>query len=141
MKKISLAVTVLALALGACGAQTDTTNTDTSSSSSTNAPAMKRAAMEWVAVETDAGTDGTAPKNTITLRVAGTQEEIYSTTCAGVPSTDVQIDGSVASVRCWFAGGGDDYAVFIGDAEQLTVRHRTVDEEGGFGEWEDLAAR
>lgn len=101
------------------------------------APAGKRAAMEWRFEQT-----GTAeydmPITKLTLVVSSTDVVLYQTTCNGTASIDVQdVEGSVASIQCWWAGGGDQYGVFITDAEVLTVRHRTVDEEAGFGPWEE----
>jgi hypothetical protein len=63
----------------------------------------------------------------------------YETDCTGVVSqapADV-IAGTLGGVRCWWAGGGDDYvAVMNGDA--LVIRHRTVDEESGYGQWTEI---
>lgn len=131
MKKY-LMIAGLALTLAACNTQT-TTDTDT--------PSMgKRMPVEWVAVDTGEKVgEGDMPVTKITLQVAATKEEIYSTSCMGTASTEMQdVEGSIAAIQCWWAGGGDQYAAFVGDAEQLTVRHRTVDEESGFGAWEDV---
>jgi len=119
--------------LAACTSQTDTTMDNDSS-----APAAKRAAMEWTSEQTGMS-ESDMPITTITLGVPATGDVIYTTTCNGTASTELQdIEGSVASIQCWWAGGGDQYAVFVGEAEELTVRHRTVDEEAGFGEWMDV---
>lgn len=132
MKQSSF-IAVVALALAAC-TQTPATNT------ATDTPSMaKRVPMEWVSQQTGTGSDG-IPENKLVLRAQGSTEELFSTTCNGTVSTDVQdVPGSVNSAQCWWAGGGDQYGVFIGDAEELTVRHRTVDEESGFGSWEDMS--
>lgn len=138
MKKTLLLASV-ALALAACAPQTNTVDNSTSS-----APSMgKRAAMQWVATDTGEKIgEGDMPATKITLKVESTGEELYSTTCMGVASTDMQdVEGSVASIQCWWAGGGDQYGVFVGDAEQLTIKHRTVDEEAGFGAWEDVTPK
>lgn len=135
MKKSALLITTLALVLGACATQTNTSPTsDTSNSSS---PAMKRMAMEWTSQQTGTGSDG-IPQNKLILRTQGTNDVLFTTSCNGVPSTSMQdVPGSVVSIQCWWAGGGEQFGVFVGDAEEITVRHRTVDEEGGFGSWED----
>jgi hypothetical protein len=125
-------IAAFTLLLAACSTQTSTdTDTDT--------PSMgKRAAMVWTSEQTGTG-EFDMPENDITLTVESTGEELYSTTCNGTTSTEVMdVEGSVATIQCWWAGGGDQYGVFVGDAEELTVRHRTVDEEAGFGEWMDL---
>ncbi len=133
MKK-TLLITALALTLAACNTQTPT-DTDT--------PAAKRMPMEWVSEDTGEKVgEGDMPVTKITLQVTGTKEEIYSTSCMGTASTDMQdVEGSIASVQCWWAGGGDQYGVFVGEAEQLSIMHRTVDEESGFGEWETVAKK
>ncbi len=138
MKKYLL-IAGLALSLAACNTQTPATNTNTNTVSST--PAPKRAAMEWVAIET--GTDASGmPSNKLSLRVQGTEQELFATSCNGTASTSVQdVAGSMATIQCWWAGGGDQFGVFIGDAEMLSIRHRTVDEEAGFGAWEEVRAK
>lgn len=104
----------------------------------TNEPVAKRAAMEWTATETSIDENGT-PQVALVLQVVGSTDEIFRTTCTGTTSTEMQdMEGSVASIQCWWAGGGDQYGVFVGDAEKLSIRHRTVDEEAGFGAWEEL---
>ncbi len=142
MKKAPLLIASLALALAACNSTaTPGTNNASSSASSQQAAAGKRMPMEWVSMQTGTGADG-IPQNQLSLQVVGSEEKLFNILCNGVPSTNVEnVDGSVATVQCWWAGGGDQYGVFVGDAEQLTVRHRTVDEEAGFGTWEDVAAR
>lgn len=131
MKKL-LAAAGLTLLLAACNTQAPVTDNDSS------APAAKRAAMEWTSEQTGTG-EYDMPITTITLMVPSTGDVIYTTTCNGTASFEGEvIEGSVASIQCWWAGGGDQYAVFVGEAEELTVRHRTVDEEAGFGEWEDV---
>jgi hypothetical protein len=134
MKKTALLL-ALSLTLAACTSQ------PASNTATTNAPSMgKRMPMEWVSVQTGTGTDG-IPQNKLMLQTADTKQVIATTTCTGTTSTNVQgVDGSTNTIQCWWAGGGDQYGVFVGDAEKLTVRHRTVDEEGGFGTWQDVSS-
>lgn len=128
--KHSLLFSGLTLSLIACAPQAIQPDTE--------APMGKRAAMEWQATPTGADETG-MPETTLTLTVPSMNLELFTTTCSGIASTEVQdMEDSVADVQCWWAGGGDQYGVFIGEAEQAVVRHRTVDEEAGFGEWEDL---
>ncbi len=132
MKRL-LSIAILSATLAACNTQTPVTETDT------DAPiAAKRAAMEWQATQT--GEDATGmPETTLTLTVPSMNMELYTTTCSGTASTEVQdMEDSVADVQCWWAGGGDQYGVFIGDGESGVIRHRTVDEEAGYGEWVDV---
>lgn len=125
-------IAAFTLLLAACSTQTST-NTDT------DTPSMgKRAAMEWTSAQTGMG-EYDMPEMAISLVVESTEEALYSTTCNGTTSPVVpDPEGSVATISCWWAGGGDEYGVFVGDAEQLTIRHRTVDEEAGYGEWMDV---
>lgn len=131
MKKIFAPLSCLFL-LAACTQQPTKPATPT--------PTAKRAAMEWVTTNTgEMVGEGDMPSNKITLQVQGSGEKIYSTNCFGTTSTEMQdVEGSVASIQCWWAGGGDQYGVFIGEAEKMTIKHRTVDEEAGFGVWEEV---
>lgn len=102
--------------------------------------AAKRVGMEWWAQNTREDVTG-MPHNILTLRpVSDPGTVLYQTECNGTTLVEgVQdMDDSVATIQCWWAGGGDQYGVFIGDAEKATIRHRTVDEEAGYGQWEDL---
>lgn len=123
----------LTLALCACNAQAPGIDVTPPQ------PTAKRAAMEWYAYNT--GEKDGIPQNTLKLKTATTsRDELFTTTCVGTTLVEgVQdMDDSVASIQCWWAGGGDQFGVFIGDGEQAVIRHRTVDEEAGYGKWEDL---
>lgn len=132
--KHSLLLAGLSVALCAC-------TSSSSTKTETTAPqAGKRIPMEWSARNTGTNAQG-IPQNRLTLNLTNlTRDELYRTECEG--TTLVQgipdLENSAAYIQCWWAGGGDQYAVFIGDAEQGVIRHRTVDEEAGYGEWEDL---
>ncbi len=132
MKHI-LPLAIITLALSACAEPSPVTHVQPDTP-----PAAKRMAMEWYAYS-EGEQDG-IPQNRIALKVVGAKEELFSTTCIGTTQVaDIaDLAESPAYIRCWWAGGGDDYALFIGEAEQATIRHRTVDEESGYGEWEDL---
>lgn len=106
----------------------------------TDGPAAKRMPMQWVSTHIGADDQG-IPEAKLELKVVGSPDNVlYTTSCLGVPSSEQiqDAEGSIASVQCWWAGGGNQWAVFVGDAEQLTVKTRTVDEEVGYGEWETL---
>jgi|GEM_PF-6289662 len=106
----------------------------------TNPPvSAKRAAMEWWAKNTGEDENG-MPHNTLSLRVVGSGESLFETECNGTTLVEgVQdMEDSVATIQCWWAGGGDQFGVFIGDAEKATIKHRTVDEETGYGPWVDM---
>lgn len=134
MKRL-LPLAVFSLMLAACNAQTPTvTGTDSS------APAAKRVAMEWWAKNTGTNDTG-APHNILTLRtVTEPPTTLFETECTGMTLVEgvPDMDDSVATIQCWWAGGGDQFGVFIGDGEKAVVRHRTVDEEAGYGNWVDL---
>lgn len=125
----------LALALCACSTQSPIIDTSTPPDTM-----GKRIPVEWSARNTGEDANG-IPQNTLTLNVMNdTRDELYKTECVGTTLVQgvTDLDGSVAYIQCWWAGGGDQFAVFTGEGEAMTVRHRTVDEESGFGEWEDL---
>jgi hypothetical protein len=100
-------------------------------------PAGEQVMMEWKMEPFGQDTD--TPQTHIMLVNSGTDETLFETNCTGTASTEgiTDVEGSMASVRCWWAGGGDDYAVFD-DADGHIVRHRTVDEEAGMGAWTDI---
>jgi hypothetical protein len=100
----------------------------------------KRVPMEWYAYNEGEDANG-IPQNTLILKTIGeTREELFTTQCAGTTLVNgiPDMDGSVASIQCWWAGGGDQFGVFVEDGEQAMIRHRTVDEEAGYGPWEDM---
>lgn len=104
-------------------------------------PAAKRMPVMWTAEDAGMDENGMATTN-IMLTTEGDAEMLFATTCNGTASTEnLDIEGSIASIQCWLPGGGDQYAVFVGDAEELTIMHRTVDEEAGFGEWEEISVQ
>lgn len=116
-----LVVAGMTLALCACTAQT-VTNTATDIPSS--APAAKRLPMVWV-----------AQLHTLTLQVESTGEVLFTTECTGVASRKMEgIEDSVASIQC----GGHQYAVFILQGEELAIMRRTIDENGNFGQLEQI---
>ena len=137
MIKILLPLCALVILSGCAPADTTTDN------SMDTMPAGKRAAMEWQGEQTGTGEFDT-PETTLKLVVTDSGEELFSTTCTGTfsPSTsEVEpFDGKVplSIATCWWAGGGDEYGAFIGAADELTIMHRTVDEEAGFGVWEEI---
>ncbi len=85
----------------------------------------------------DIGTED-MPKTEVSL-VDESGEVVYKTECTGTASEESMTDADDAetAIRCWFAGGGDDYAVFEADGE-MVVRHRGVDEASGFSDWRDM---
>lgn len=136
MKRILLAA--LTLSLVACTQQIPTV--DVAAPTPPPPAAAKRAPMEWYAYDMGMNENG-IPQNTLILKANTSQrEELFTTECAGTTQVaDIaDLADSVSYIRCWWAGGGEDFAVFIGDAEKATIRHRTVDEEVGYGKWEDL---
>jgi hypothetical protein len=133
--KHSLLLAVCSLMLVACNAQTPATDTGTSD----QPVAAKRVPMEWNAYAMPEK-DG-IPQNTLKLKtVEPVRQTLFETTCAGTTQVaDIaDLADSAAYIRCWWAGGGDDFAVFIEDSEKAVIRHRTVDEQAGYGDWEDL---
>ncbi len=131
----------LTFVLCACNAQTPAAvNIDTSVVNSDTTSASGSLAIEWWAKNMGNNSNG-APHNILTLRpVSHSGDVLYRTECDGTTLVQgVQDMGdSIASIQCWWAGGGDQFGVYIDEKEQILIRHRTVDEEVGYGEWEDL---
>lgn len=50
--------------------------------------------------------------------------------CTGTPDTATQEASATTMTRCWFAGGGDDYAVFE-ESGIYVLKHRWTQESGG----------
>jgi hypothetical protein len=132
--KHSLLLAALTLTLTACALQNIQPDEDAQMMG-------KRVMMEWYAYNEGEDAMG-IPQNRLVLKTGGVDiVELYETRCAGTTQVaDIPDLDAVSStyIRCWWAGGGEDFAVFIGEAESATVRHRTVDEEAGFGPWKDL---
>lgn len=120
---------------------TETDSTECTKSTNTDTPvAAKRVEMEWSVQTTGTASNG-APHNILTLRpVSNSGEVLYRTECDGTTLAEgVQDMGnSIASIQCWWAGGGDQFGVYIDEKEQILIRHRTVDEDAGYGEWDDV---
>lgn len=133
--KHPLLLAVLTLTMVACAPQANRPDIDVEQPT-----AAKRTPVEWYAYDMGDDEQG-IPQNKLVLKaVSPTRDELFETACAG--TTLVQgvpdLDESVAYIQCWWAGGGDQFAVFIEDGEKAIIRHRTVDEEAGYGRWEDL---
>lgn len=122
-----LATLSCTLLLAACAAQAPVETDDTA-----NEPLTVR----WSWSQIDTGPDD-IPVYEVKL-IDGNDEARYVASCNGVVSTST-IEESDIAVRCWWAGGGEDFAVIDGD-DGWTVQKRWVDEESGFGEWEEVAA-
>lgn len=139
MMKHSLLLSAITIALVACSSkQIPAINVDSPKAPPSPSAAAKRTQMEWWAVKTGEDAYG-MPHNNITVRTTpGTI--LFETECNG--TTLVQdvpdLEDSVAYMQCWWAGGGDQFAIFIEDGEKAVIRHRTVDEEAGYGKWQDL---
>ncbi len=136
----------LTLSLAACtqagnplnDADLNTTPASEASQMSSAGVAAKRRPVEWNVSQIDKNADG-MPVMALTLKLSETGEALFHATCNGTTSTaNLNIDGSIASIQCWWAGGGDQYAVFVDSAEKLVVKHRTVDEQAGFGAWQEV---
>lgn len=97
--------------------------------------------VEWYAYYTG-DDESSIPQNTLRLKTkTQTRDILFETACAGttqvadIPDLDKL---SSAYIQCWWAGGGDQFAVFEGTDGTRVIKHRTVDEESGFGAWEEL---
>lgn len=83
------------------------------------------------------GTD--FPRSAIMLKDGS--EMLFTAECDGIADevdSDEHEGGSV--MRCWLPGGGNEFGARAEADGSLTVERRTVDEEGGFGEWKRVRA-
>lgn len=124
-----LAAATLSFTLVACNGTQTTAEPDDAMDAM-----MAETSVRWTWTQTGIGPDE-IPQNEIRL-VDEDGNEKHMVVCNGVPAQS-DIEESDTAVRCWWAGGGNDYAVFETDAG-LSVQTRWVDEESGFGEWEEL---
>lgn len=94
--------------------------------------------VEWKSEQTGTGEFGEPQMNVTLVNSEGTV--VVDEECIGVVSPiDLQEEANVlTSVRCWWAGGGNDYLAATDANGNLTVKTRWVDEESGFGAWEEL---
>jgi hypothetical protein len=116
MKKV-LAIAAVTLALTACSSASSTTD-----------------GVKWTWTQTGTGSDG-APTQEIHL-VNAQGATILTKSCTGTVSV-LSPGANPTIVRCWWAGGGNDYALIIRGGKPVP-QTRTVDEEAGEGEWQDI---
>ena len=94
--------------------------------------------VKWQSEQTGTGEFGEPQMNVTLVNSEGTV--VVDEECIGVVSPiDLQEEANVlTSVRCWWAGGGNDYLAATDANGKLTVKTRWVDEESGFGAWEEV---
>ncbi|HVW66224.1 MAG TPA: hypothetical protein VHA78_00665 [Candidatus Peribacteraceae bacterium] len=92
--------------------------------------------LKWNHVQTGTGTYN-SPITQLMLTESGGTKALATQTCTGIAGDATDITGALAAVRCWWAGGGDDYAAFA-SGTGFIIRHRTLDEEAGAGEWREI---
>lgn len=95
-------------------------------------------AVSWQSEQTSTGEFG-EPQMNITLvdadgNVSADEECIGVVSPIDLPEEEHVID----AVRCWWAGGGNDFVATTNPSGDLIVKTRWVDEESGFGEWEAI---
>lgn len=92
-------------------------------------------ALHWSWLQTGTGSVG-QPINDLMLVEEKSGNTVGGTQCEGVVAATTDIPNAL-SIRCWWAGGGEDFAV-MQSGSMLLVQKRYVDEESGFGPWETL---
>lgn len=123
MKQLLLALPIL---LAACMPVQDTANTTLP-------------ALEWRTQDAGVNEMDIPQQQLSLMRIReGGREALFTTQCQGIASPSELIEGSLASIRCWWAGGGDDYAAFAAEGGTIEVKTRYVDEESGMGPWDVL---
>ncbi len=98
---------------------------------------MEQSTMEWSF--TNVGTYD-EPRTKVSLVIGGgNAKTIDMGTYAGnaVDKTNEQTE-ALLFASLWWAGGGDDLRVMGNGDGTISLQHRTVDEEAGFGDWMTL---
>lgn len=124
----------LLLVLAACASGSNTAN----NADGEENPAMTGPTYHWDQNQTGTG-DNDEPLVELNL-LDEDNESQFTAECVGPAFTEgvaADVPGVQTAIRCWWAGGGDDYAV-IDMSGSLVIRHRTVDEEAGYGPWETV---
>jgi len=57
---------------------------------------------------------------------------------AGCTQQDAPADGPLLTLKCWWAGGGDDFQVRMEGTDTLVIDHRSVDEQADIPEFDPL---
>jgi len=127
---------VIALSLAACAPRNANTIAvgEPNGSASSDGIIMEQSTLEWKFE--NVGTED-EPRTKVSLVIGGTNAKtIDMGTYAGngVDTTNQATD-ALLTASLWWAGGGDDLRVVGNGDGTLSLEHRTVDEEGGFGEW------
>jgi len=84
------------------------------------------------------------PLTTVTLVLSGAQNKevvIDTFTGDGFDTRQSKWDnppGAIISAMFWWGGSGDEISVYRTAADQLTVRHRWIDEQSGWGPFTDI---
>lgn len=99
--------------------------------------------LTWSFPAAATSTDETPMSRAVLLLAGETQQTIDLGTYAGqgmeIATTSwTPPEGAVTAAIFWWAGGGDEVSVFRTAPGTLTVRHRTIDEVAGYGEFEDM---
>lgn len=137
--------TALLLLFVACTPPVSVSNPSESASTASQAVmsstsvAMDTVSVDWtidVAVDADE-----TPHSTLSLVLSGALEKtikLGTYTGYAIDGPEDVPDTLISMSSFWWAGGGDTIAVFH-EEDRLIIKHQTVDEEGGFGEWKTLA--
>jgi hypothetical protein len=117
-------------------------DTAASSQPTEQSAAAEDVTLEWVFTP-DAESTEEMPMTRASLVLSGpvnTRIEVGSYSGNGAKAADTSWsapEGSLATAIFWWAGGGDELSIFQTESDRLVIRHRTIDEVSGYGEFED----
>ncbi len=91
----------------------------------------------------DKGTDDTGMQTSHVALLVGTTADPNEVTehaigdYAGCGEEEMPTDGAILTLKCWWAGGGDEFQVRMDGVNTLIVSHRSLDEMVEIGEFTD----
>ena len=68
------------------------------------------------------------------------RERVLLGTFVGCTQQEAPADGPILTLKCWFAGSGDDFQVRFEGTNTLVVDHRIVDAEADIPEFEPMTS-
>lgn len=92
----------------------------------------------------DKGTDDTGMQTSHVALLVGTTADPGEVTeveigdYAGCGEETMPADGALLTLKCWWAGGGDEFQVRMEGTNTLSIDHRMLDEQADIPEFEQM---
>lgn len=131
-------------ATGQANSDMSSSSSSTVSSSASSVQTEMTLTVRWKFTKQPAATEMDAPMTKAQLELSGAVDRVvdlglFTGEEFVMPGNTEGMGESITSASIWYAGGGDDVVVQQMENGSLVVRRRTVDEEAGFGEPQDIA--